>query len=113
MYDEAGITEAAAWSVFGVEGGELYTAPLDHAILPSVTREFILEIAEELRISVHVARVSRERFAGMDEIFVSSTMHEVCPVITLDGAPVGKGNVGPVTRRIWARFRERMAAGLD
>ncbi len=114
LYDAEGrITEAASMSVFGAEGGALYTSPAGPEILPSVTREFILEIAQELGIPVRFAHLPREQFARLEEIFLSSTSHEVCPVLALDGKPVGTGAVGPVARRIRARFEERIAAGDD
>jgi D-alanine transaminase len=114
FYDEQDVvTEAAAMSVFAVAAGELYTHPAGSEILPSISREFVLEIAGELGISVREERVRRDRFARMEEIFLTSTSHEVCPVITLDGAPVGDGKVGPIARRILQRFQERIAAGDD
>jgi len=114
LYDEAGyITEAAAMSVFGAEGGVLYTRPTGPEILPSVTREFILEIASELGIPVRLEAIARSRLPHMEEIFLSSTNHEVCPVVTLDGASVGDGAVGRVSGRLLERFRERIAAGAD
>ncbi len=114
MYDTEGfITEAAAMSVFAAEGGELFTTPLGPEILPSISRELLVEMARALGIPVHEERIARARLGMMDEVFLTSTMHEVCPVIQLDGAPVGDGKVGPIATRLLAEFRARIAAGDD
>lgn len=114
MYDAAGlVTEAAAMSVFGVENGALITPPLGPEILASVSRELILEIAGELGLSTREEQLALERLRGLEEIFLTSTTHEVCPVLELDGAPVGQGKVGPITARVLAAFLARIAAGDD
>jgi D-alanine transaminase len=114
MYDAEGfITEAAAMSVFAVEGDVLLTTPLSPAILPSISRELLLEMAGDLGITAREERIARARLAAMDEIFLTSTMHEVCPVTQLDGAPVGAGQAGPIATRLSAAFHARLAAGDD
>jgi D-alanine transaminase len=114
LVDEEGcITEAAAMGVFGAQGGVLYATPLGPEILPSISREFLVEIAHDLGIEVRLERVTRERLAGMEEVLLTSTSHEVCPVTELDGAPVGAGVPGPLGKRLYAAFRARLEAGDD
>jgi D-alanine transaminase len=114
LYDAEGfITEAAAMSVLGVERGVLLTTPLGPEILPSISRELLLEMAKDLGISVREERIARARLAEMEEVLLTSTMHEVLPVIRLDGAPVGDGKVGPITARLREEFQARIAAGDD
>jgi D-alanine transaminase len=114
LYDEEGfITEAAAMSVFATSGGEVFTTPLGPEILPSISRELLLEMARDLGIAVREERIARRRLGAMDEVFLTSTMHEVCPVIRLDGALVRDGQVGPIATRLLAEFRARLAAGDD
>jgi len=107
------ITEAASMSVFCVEKAILITSPLSSQILPSITREIVIEIARDQGIPLREERVSAERLRKADEILLASTGHEVCPVIQLDGAPVGDGRMGPMTRRLVEGFRRRIEAGDD
>jgi len=111
--DEGFITEAAGMAVFWVEGEVLLTTPGGPEILPSITRELILETAREEGIAVREERVSRERFAGAGEVLLASTTHEACPVVTLDGSPVANGRLGPITSRLQQAFRRRVAEGRD
>ena len=57
--------------------------------------------------------VPGEAWRRMDEILLASTMHDVCPVIALDGAPVGEGRPGPVGQRLREAYLARIAAGDD
>jgi len=114
LYDEEGfITEAAAMSVLAAEGGKVFTTPLGPEILPSISRELLLEMARDLGIAVREERIARRRLGAMEEVFLTSTMHEVCPVVRLDGVPVGEGRPGPIATRLLAEFRARLAAGDD
>jgi D-alanine transaminase len=114
MYDEEDcITEAAAMSVLAVERGTVFTTPLGPAILSSINRELLIEMAGDLGIPVREERLARERFRKMEEIFLTSTTHEVCPVLQLDGQPVGDSKAGPITARLLETFLARIAAGDD
>lgn len=110
---EGYITEAASMSVFCVENGVLLTTPLGVEILPSISRGIVIEIAREEGVPLREEWVTRERFRHAEEVFLASTGHEVCPVIKLDGEPVGEGKPGPITTRLLAGFRARIGAGDD
>jgi D-alanine transaminase len=114
LVDEEGyVTEAASMALFSVAEDLVRTTPLGPSILPSVSRGFVLEVAEDAGIPVRQERVALDVFREADEIFLASTTQAVCPVIGLDGVPVGDGNVGPVTKRLREGFRARVAAGDD
>jgi D-alanine transaminase len=100
-------------SVFGVENGAVYTRPLGPEILASITRGFLIEIARDAGLPVHEEAFLRDRLRAMQEVILTSTSHEVCPVIALDGVPVGDGRVGPTARQLWAGFQERVVARDD
>jgi D-alanine transaminase len=107
------ITEASSNSVFWVEQRRLFTTPAGPEILPSITRDFIVEIARDEAIPLLVERVPLDRFRKASEVLLVGTTHEVCPVISLDGQPVGDGKAGPLSRRLQAAFRARVEAGDD
>jgi len=107
------VTEGTSSSVFWVEQGRVFTTPAGPEILPGITRDFIIEIARDERIPLFAERVSLARFRRAHEIFLTSTGHDVCPIIALDGAPVGSGRAGPMTRGLQKGFAARVAAGDD
>jgi len=114
LVDEEGcVTEAASMAVFCVENGCVLTTPMGPEILPSITRQFVAEIAADEGIPLREERASLERFRKADEVFLGSTSHEVCPVVKVDGRPVADGEPGPVTRRLMEGFKRRVAGGDD
>jgi branched-chain amino acid aminotransferase len=99
------VAESASANVFLVKGGELITPPLDAGILPGVTRGLVLELARAGGITVREEPVAVKDLLAADEAFLTSTLKEVIPVATVDGAPLGPGRPGPVTLRLLKAFR--------
>jgi D-alanine transaminase len=94
------VTEGAQTTVFAVVGGVVRTHPLGERILPSVTREVVLELAAEAGIEVREDAVTLDELRAADEAFLASTTADVMPVVAVDGATLGGGAPGPVTRRL-------------
>jgi D-alanine transaminase len=107
------VTEGAATSFWIVDcNGVLRCPPLSHAILPGCTRgALIAEMAAE-GISFDDEAFSLEDARAAREAFLTSATSFVKPVVALDGADVGDGMVGPVTRRLFAIFARHVKGGL-
>lgn len=116
IVDGAGnVVEGATSNVFVVQGGRLSTPPVEAGILPGITRAFLLEVAAELGVEVELRSLAVAELAGADEVFISSSIRELLPVVRVDGGAVGNGAPGPTTRRLLAAFREkaRKSMGLS
>ena len=104
--DHAGnVLEGATSNLFGVFGGKLRTAPDSAAILPGITRAYVLALAHAAGITVELRAIPKAELALADEVFVSSSIRELVPVVRIDGNPVGPGTPGPMTRDLLGRFR--------
>jgi len=113
LVDEEGyVTEATAASVFCVEEGVVLTRPAGPEILPSITRAVVIELAQEQQIPLREERVSVARFRKAQEVFLAGTGDEVCPVVKLDGAAIGDGRPGSITKRLLEAFRAKVAVGI-
>ena len=87
------ITEATRSNVFAVIKGELFTPPDDGRILVGVTRAALLEAASRVGLRVHEAPLRPED--PIEELYASSTLKDLAPVIELDGHQLpGQGPVG-------------------
>jgi branched-chain amino acid aminotransferase len=100
------VAEGAGSNVFLVRHGGLLTPPLDAGILPGVTRALVLEIARELQLRAREETLRVTDLFSADEVFITSTLKECCPVRAIDGRPVGPVQPGPVTQEILRRYRE-------
>ena len=108
------VTEGTHSSLFGVLDDRLVTAPNGPDILPGVTRQFILGLADLLCVPVDERYLTRAELGRVSELFLSGTTSEVLPVVRVDGRAVGGGTPGPVTRRLQAAYQaevERFLAG--
>ena len=102
MVDTDGfVTEGASTTAWIVDrDGRIVTRDLSHAVLPGVTRRVILEAAAEAQIPVIERRFTLKEAASAREAFLSSATGAAISVISIDGAKVGDGIPGPLTRRI-------------
>jgi D-alanine transaminase len=104
---DGSVTDAASCNVFAVFGTTLMTAPCTNYILWGITREVVLELARDDDIDTLEATFRADQLREADEIFVTGTSSGIVPIVTLDGATVGAGRVGPVTRRLMELYDVR------
>ena len=95
---DGALTEGAHTNVFGVIDGVIRTYPRSQYILPGVTREVVLEVAEERGYTVSELPIMAEDTSRLEELFFTGTATDVLPVVTLDGRPVADGSPGPIAR---------------
>jgi D-alanine transaminase len=103
------ILECSHSGFFAVVGGILRTAPKSPHILPSVTREVILDLARELGMPPRQDAVAVDELDAAQEVFLASTTADVMPVVSIGGRSVGSGSPGPITRRLQEAFARRLA----
>jgi D-alanine transaminase len=99
------LLEGSHSNLFGVVDGTLVTYPRCNYILPGITRDLVLRIAGELGIPTREAPIFVDRFARIDELFLSGTTTEVMPIVRVDGKAVGSGRPGEITRRLQEAYR--------
>lgn len=101
------VLEGATSTIFAQLGKVLVTPPLDGAILPSVTRRIVLEIARREGIACEEARIPWTDLTGAHELLSVGSVREIAAIVALDGSPVGRGTPGPVGRRLFRDYRMR------
>jgi D-alanine transaminase len=79
---------------------------LANILLPGVTRDLILELAQANAIPCREASISAEELAGADEIWLTSSTREISPVVRLDARAVGGGRPGPAWHRMIRLFQD-------
>jgi len=99
-------SEASTSNLFLVRGGELHTPGIEDHILPGVTRALVLAVAGEAQIPVAERPISDLDLDTADEIFLTSSVKEVLPVVAVDRVAVGSGKPGPLTLDLLRLFRK-------
>lgn len=108
------VTEAAASNVFALLDGVLVTPPKGPELLPGITRDLVLELAQENGIAAREGDITLDALRRAEEIWVSSSTREIVPVVELDGKPVGDGKAGAAWRRmdgLYQEFKARARSG--
>jgi branched-chain amino acid aminotransferase len=101
------VVEGATSNVFAVRSeGTLVTPPESDGILLGITRETVLSVAAALGIAVELESLPLDTLKGAAEVFFCSSIRELVPVVSIDGAKIGAGTPGPTTLRLLAAFRE-------
>ena len=103
--DEAGyVSEGSGENIFVVRDGRIHTPPLGASVLPGITRDSVLRLAQDLHIPLVETIIPREMLYIADEVFFSGTAAEITPIRSIDRIPVGKGHRGPITERLQKEF---------
>lgn len=103
------LSEFSAANVFFVRGGVLCTPSLACGCLGGVTRTVVLECAQALGMPLQEAEFPAADLAAAEECMMTGSVREVVPIIRLDGAAIGRGVPGPVTRELQAAYAARVA----
>ncbi len=101
---EGYVSEGSGENLFIVRDGALYTPDLTSA-LDGITRDTVIRLArEQLGITVHEKRITRDEVYIADEAFFTGTAAEITPIRELDGRRIGTGKRGPVTEKLQALY---------
>jgi branched-chain amino acid aminotransferase len=73
-------------------------------VLPGITRDTVLHLAQALNIPVVETIIPREMLYIADEAFFCGTAVEVTPIRSVDRIPVGNGSRGPITEALQSAF---------
>jgi len=98
------VMEGTHSNFFAVENNCLVTAPASNFILHGITRKVVLELAESKGIEVKETPLLKSGLPRITEAFITGTTTEITPVTSIDGAMVGTGTPGPVTRALQDGF---------
>jgi branched-chain amino acid aminotransferase len=98
------IAECTGDNIFLVRKGVLYTPPIDAGILEGVTRDAVIELAQESDIEVREVPLTKHDVYIADEVFLTGTAAEVIPVVKVDSRVIGTGKPGPMTLELNKQF---------
>lgn len=106
LFRDGKLTEASASNVFVVKRGLILTPPKSHLILPGITYDVVVELAQANGLPLEFREVEEKEVRAADELWLTSSSKEVLAVVSLDGASVGDGRPGPVFARMYQLYQE-------
>ena len=98
------VIEGATSNVFILCKSELLTPPIEAGILAGITRKTVMELADKLAIRLRETQLHPNDLYHADEVFITSSVREIVPVVRVDDVPIADGKPGPITRQLRAAY---------
>ena len=102
------VTEGVTSNVLALHGN-VVTTPVN-GCLSGITKAGLRPLAERAGLIWREAPVSRKQLLAADEVWITSAVREVLPIVAVDGQPIATGRVGPWAMRLRPLYREACVA---
>jgi branched-chain amino acid aminotransferase len=107
LLDQRGLVcEGSGENIFVVRDGAILTPSHTASILDGITRRSVIQIARDLGYQVVERDIARAELYMAEEMFVTGTAAELCPVREIDDHELGEP--GEITRVIQAKFEDAL-----
>jgi branched-chain amino acid aminotransferase len=107
------VSEGSGENLFFVMDGKLLTTPLGASVLPGITRDTVIILAEEMGLEVSEQLLPREMLYIADELFFTGTAAEISPIRSVDKIQIGEGKRGPITKKLQDIFFAHLHAEVE
>ena len=104
--DNGKVSESSGACIFLIRDSRLITPNVSSSILESITRDTILQIAQELSLIVEERIVDRTELYLAEELFLVGTAVEILPIVQVDEYKIGDGKAGKVTLKLLQEYHE-------
>ena len=92
------------------DDGILATPSDGPGVLGGITRAHVLDLAASMGMSCAVTSVATTEMLRAREVFLTSSVREIAPVVSIDGRAIGAGIPGEITRALHRAYRARAGA---
>jgi branched-chain amino acid aminotransferase len=106
LNEQGYLAEGSTTNVFLASHGELITPPFESGVLPGITRDAVLEIARTSNIKATERWVELNELIEAEEAFLTNSVLELMPLVSVEGRPVGSGRPGKLTRDLLFAYRK-------
>ena len=104
------LKEGAASNIFIVKDGVLLAPPKTTLMLPGITYDVIIELAESKGLALEVREIGENELRAADEVWMTSSTKEILAITQIDGQPVGRGEnagkPGPLAATMWQWYQD-------
>ena len=100
------VAEGTGDNIFIVKDNEIFTPPTNAGILIGITRNVVIELANEAGMTVKEEQLTRDDLYNADECFLTGTAAEIIPVVKIDGREIASGKPGKITLSLLKKYKE-------
>lgn len=102
---DGSVLEGATSNFFIVKDNIIKTPPLSRYILGGITRDLVLELADQHNLATHVAPISVAELVAADEVWITSSTREIYPIVKVDNTWINEGKPGPIWQKMIINYR--------
>jgi branched-chain amino acid aminotransferase len=106
------VSEGTGENIFIVRGGRVSTPTIASNILNGITRDTIINLINDQKMSLTERTIARGEVYTCDEAFFTGTAAEVAAILSIDRRVVGDGRPGPVTKELQVEY-EKVVMGKN
>lgn len=104
------IDECGAANFFGIKNNT-YVTPKSSSILPSITNKSLMQLAEDLGMTVERRQIPEEELETFEEAGACGTAAVISPISRIDDVETGKSYVfgdkpGPISEKLYNKLRD-------
>lgn len=100
------VSEGTGACIFMICDQVLVTPTLQSSVLPSITRDTLLRLSEDLGLRAVVREIERTELFLADELFLCGTAAEITPITAINGVTIGDGQPGKITIKLLKAYHE-------
>jgi branched-chain amino acid aminotransferase len=113
LNEQGYLAEGSTTNVFLVSRGELITPCFESGVLPGITRDAVLEIARTSNIKATERWVELNELIEAQEAFLTNSVLELMPLVSVDGRPIGTGKPGKLTGDLLFAYRKLVSEAAE
>ena len=113
LNEQGYLAEGSTTNICLVSNGELITPSFESGVLPGITREVVLEIARTSNMRATERLVNLDELVEAQEAFVTNSVLELMPLVSVEGKPTGTGKPGKLTRDLLFAYRKLVDEAVE
>jgi len=113
LNEQGYLAEGSTTNVFVVSRGELITPSFESGVLPGITRDAVLEIARTSNIKATERWVALNELIEAEEAFLTNSVLELMPLVSVEGRPISSGKPGKATRDLLFAYRKLVDQAVE
>jgi branched-chain amino acid aminotransferase len=113
LNEQGYLAEGSTTNIFLVSHGELVTPCFESGVLPGITREAVLEIARTSNIKATERWVELNELVGAEEAFLTNSILELMPLVSVEGRVIGSGKTGKLTGDLLFAYRRLVDEAVE
>ena len=104
MLDDYGnVIEGTMTNIFAVKNNSLYTPILKRSGVNGIIRQRIIDLAKNDNIVTQQIEIKLDKLLKMDEIFISNSLIDLCPVKQIDN---NQYKIGSITKQLMNKLQQ-------